>query len=894
MVNNKINYFTSSYIFSILILSVLLSMSAIAGNEPVEDQFQPGMVLLKIYNEFKPNLQDGGYTETGIPQLDRFMSDIDAHWIDYSFPGARPPIPGGADITRIYTMYFPEDADVLAIAGDLERMEIIEYAEPHCIYQLFLDHNDPDRDRQYALDLMEVNEAHDITTGSSEVVIAISDNGTDWHHEDLADNIWINPGEDLNGNGVIDENEENGEDDDDNGYIDDFYGWDFPEDDNDPNTTNGPDIYSHGTHVAGIVSAVTNNETGISSVGYSCRLMIVRAGIGQQIPNGYESIRYAAENGADVINCSWGGGNAGAGQDVVEYAHDQGSLVVAAAGNSNNNRRLYPAGFETVVAIAATDSQDRKAGFSSYGDWVDLSAPGNEIYSTKREDTYGNMSGTSMASPYVAGIAGLIKSEYPEMTNEVIRLFLRAGVDDISEQNPNRWEQLGTGRINAFRALRAVEHPILEMSNFVLSQDGNANDRVDVGEEVEFSITLSNFGRDAEEIMAVISTEDDEIEFISSEVEFPDIGAGGQHTNNDNPFIFTSNENMIAHTVTFRVTFTAQPDTIELVEEYDVLVGHPAVLIVDDDDGGDFQEMYADAVSNLNMGYLLHNVLNDDRPQRGAIVDHQLVIWVTGNAPGPLNRGEMAVMRAAIEEGANVLLVGKWIGDARGNAEFLSSNFGVYHDADSVVATTVVGMPGERPIPQDVEILLSDPDNPPDSLYDARNSASRSRVRTIDGADTMMVYMHADTVSGVAAIHQLNDDTGAHTVYIGFSLELATDLMTPPTLVVAQILDWMLDYQSTPIMDDVIQPTTMLLNPAFPNPFNSSVRLSYTVPINSFYELAIFNTSGQQVDLIHQGNSMKGWSSKVWEAKNVPSGLYFARLTVPGLNSVERKLILTK
>src|SRR3989344_3717371 len=200
------------------------------------------------------------------------------------------------------------------------------------------------------------------------------------------------------------------------------------------------------------------NPGEIASIGFSCKLMCIKAtSTSTAITNGYDGIVYAAVSGADVINMSWGGPSfSTTGQNVVDYANSQGCILIAAAGNDDVSSQFYPAAFNNVVSVAATSSNDAKASFSNYGGWIDVSAPGNNIYSTTVSNTYGNKSGTSMASPMVAGLAALMKSLNPTMPNADIINCLLSTTDNIDAQNPGYIGQLGSGRIDAAAAMACI------------------------------------------------------------------------------------------------------------------------------------------------------------------------------------------------------------------------------------------------------------------------------------------------------------------------------------------------------------------------------------------------------------------------------------------------------
>ena len=370
-------------------------------------------------------------------------------------------------LNRIYQVSYTQDIDPYDLALELMKSPDVEYAEPVQIHETYLTPNDPRYGDQVWLQSLRLEGAWDVSIGAATVQIAIIDSGTDWQHEDLASQIWTNPGE------IPD----NGQDDDGNGFIDDVRGWDFVGNvstiqavqgqflpDNDPrvdwptiNNRNG-----HGTIVAGCASARTNNNTGIAAPGYNCKIIPIKCGIdnasGQGIFAGYNAIRYAADLGAEIINCSWGGaGSSAAAQDVIDYATAQGSLVIAASGNNGVNGDLIPhnpANLEGAMSVGSVSNAGNPSGFSNYG-WVTHTyAPGQNILSTAHGDRYSRASGTSFSCPLVAGIAGLVAAEHPDWTPEMIKEHLRSTSDALPPNFVDPDERGNYyGMANAFRAL---------------------------------------------------------------------------------------------------------------------------------------------------------------------------------------------------------------------------------------------------------------------------------------------------------------------------------------------------------------------------------------------------------------------------------------------------------
>ncbi len=311
---------------------------------------------------------------------------------------------------------------------------------------------------------IDAPEAWDIETGSPDVIIAVIDCGIDYAHPDLADNIWINE----------DEIPDNGVDDDNNGYVDDIRGWNFLDGNNEV-----LDIAGHGTACAGVVAAVTDNGVGIAGVCWNCKIMTVISDTGfDDCPHEAvaDGIKYAADNGADVISMSIGVyRSSDLVNDAVNYAYNKGVILVAAAGNEGRSSKLYPAGYENVIAVGATDNTDSKMdivrwgnirGVSNYGDWVDVAAPGVDIYVTMPtyrvafndllgvSQNYDYMSGTSFSCPHVAGIAALLLSQDPSLSNDEVRKIIRANVDPYDSN-----VYIGTGRVNAYKALTRYNTP---------------------------------------------------------------------------------------------------------------------------------------------------------------------------------------------------------------------------------------------------------------------------------------------------------------------------------------------------------------------------------------------------------------------------------------------------
>ncbi len=341
--------------------------------------------------------------------------------------------------------------------------------------------NDYTIHEMWGLTQMQCPEAWDVHHGDSPILVTTIDTGCDITHADLAANIHVNPGEDLNGNGIWDLSDENGIDDDSNEFIDDITGWDFVSHSvNSSDTADGeeyaprdnrvfPDINGHGTHVMGTAAGVTDNGIGVAAASWNVVALPLRAGFAWEDDNGWlqgsgytddfaAAIQYATDNGVRVVSISFGGSGADPSyQSIINFAREQGTLILAAAGNENHSVATFPAAFQGVMAVAATQGGDRRAGFSNFGGWVDIAAPGVGIWSTLsdspyHQQSYASWAGTSMATPNAAAVAGLIWNANPNLTDDDVERILLATADNFEAVNPNFLGLLGTGRVNAFPA----------------------------------------------------------------------------------------------------------------------------------------------------------------------------------------------------------------------------------------------------------------------------------------------------------------------------------------------------------------------------------------------------------------------------------------------------------
>jgi hypothetical protein len=501
----------------ILLISVLFffpspSYALYAGKDtpkPAGLEFSPTRLIVKLKPEAdrKVNLgKVGGKVTTGLTQLDNLNLRFNVTRQEKLFKEFKETALKLDEFSSVYILEVPEGTDLKKMQREYQRLPEVEYVELDYKLELFEEPDDPlfphqwylnnlgtaqndsqgyygiDRDAGHALvikfgiedadiDALEAWERNDETTVP---LVGIIDTGVDLDHEDLADNVWTNPGE-IPDNAV---------DDDHNGFVDDFYGWDFsgdvssmePVGDNDPT-----DYYGHGSHCAGIAAAVRDNGMGVSGITSPCQVMAIKFFPNSLFSLGAKSIIYAADMGCDVINMSWGSPYASKIiEDALDYAIYRGVLPIAAAGNSGAEDRYYPASIPQVFTVGASNDSDVVTWFSTYGEHVEVVAPGRDILSLRADATdmyaengfpythiidqkYYLADGTSMASPCVVGVAAYLLAASPGISNERIKEIIEQSADDLiypyggdSLYSPGRDIYSGYGRVNLNSALQLL------------------------------------------------------------------------------------------------------------------------------------------------------------------------------------------------------------------------------------------------------------------------------------------------------------------------------------------------------------------------------------------------------------------------------------------------------
>ncbi|MBI2430563.1 MAG: S8 family serine peptidase, partial [Candidatus Levybacteria bacterium] len=354
----------------------------------------------------------------------------------------------------------PDFKKYLLLYRAYQASEEVEAVEHNYIYSLNVIPNDPKFPEMWGLTKINAASAWDQSTGLG-VVVADIDTGINYNHPDLKDAIWINPAEsgsttqegptpNCTSRGLALNKSCNNIDDDGNGYVDDYRGWDFYNNDNNP-----IDDHGHGTHTSGTIAALGNNGLGVIGVSWNSKILPLKICnyLGScPLDSVIKAISYSADLGVKVSSNSYGGSFSQSINDAMQYAHSKGQVIVASAGNNAADAMLNsPASAAQAITVASSNQSDTKSLFSNFGSKIDVTAPGESILSTCINSNYCLMSGTSMSAPHVSGLAALILAKNPSLTNEEVRQIIRSGADDV--EIAGRDNNSGYGRINALKSL---------------------------------------------------------------------------------------------------------------------------------------------------------------------------------------------------------------------------------------------------------------------------------------------------------------------------------------------------------------------------------------------------------------------------------------------------------
>lgn len=448
-----------------------------------------------------------------VPGLNKLLKAAGATPLKQMFPhSVFPQCDNCVDISTIYQFSYTADIPVEQVVDAIAALPQVVYAQPEFVQELFYVPNDPRMIQQYHHTTIHTIDAWDTFRSDTTIVIGITDTGCDIGHEDLSGSIAYNYDDPINGI-----------DDDNDGYIDNFRGWDFGGNDNNPSI----EASDHGTWVSGLAAATANNKLGIAGSSFGAKFLPIKiADNSGSLRDTWVSVVYAADHGCQIINCSWGNKfKEPVGEDVVNYAtFNRNALVVAAAGNNSTQEEYYPASFRNVLSVAGTVENDQKwaksnsqsASGSSWGYYVDVTAPAASYYSTANNNSYTFMyGGTSFASPITAGVAALVKTAFPKLSAIALAEQIKAQsdkIDTIAFNLPYQ-DMLGTGRINAKNATSRFDRPGIRYSQYSLSN----KEVIRPGDTVLLTVDIANYLAPADSVTVAVEFNSRFITLIQSQ-----------------------------------------------------------------------------------------------------------------------------------------------------------------------------------------------------------------------------------------------------------------------------------------------------------------------------------------------------------------------------------------
>ncbi|WP_197464070.1 S8/S53 family peptidase [Rufibacter sp. DG15C] len=573
----------------VICLSLIwFGQNATAQNKPT---VEPNLLVFKL----KAPATAAAQAKTAQSGLDHILKQVALTSVQRKFPKAAAAQAKSAskklvDLSLIYELKYKPGQSFEQVKKQLLASGQVEYVEPLYNYAPLYTPNDPQANpttggqRTY-LTKIKAYDAWDITKGDSNVVIGILDTGVRLTQEDLVGNIKYNYADPIDGI-----------DNDNDGFIDNFRGWDMADNDNNPSS----DANGHGTNVAAIASAQADNGKGMAGVGFKCKFLPIKIYASGTLGSfkGYDAIVYAADHGCKVINLSWGGPGSPSDfeQDIINYAAiNKNVVIVAAAGNTNEELDFYPASYQNVLSVAALDANDVKGSSHTFSHTVDIGALGVGVLTARDENnnSYAQGSGSSMATPIVAGAAGLLRSHYPQMTALQIAEQLRVTADDIYliEANEPYIEKLGKGRLNIHRALRETDAKSARATAWQIGKSGVMYP----GEPTEVTVSFTNFLAPTSALSVYISSSSPYIQIIKDEYVAGSQGTLATFNNNSVPFIIKATSDAPINTeVLLRLSF--QDGNYTDYQYFKVLVNPDYITT-------DVNNLKASILSRGNIGY---------------------------------------------------------------------------------------------------------------------------------------------------------------------------------------------------------------------------------------------------------------------------------------------------
>jgi hypothetical protein len=821
------------------------------------------------------------------------------------------------DLFRYMILMCPENTDVPKMMEDFDADPNVESAFPDILYDM-LDRtpNDPYWSGQWDKRLMNTPLVWQYTTGSDSMIMVAIDGGTWWKHQDLYDNLWVNPGEDITENGLAytdttypgDQEDIDGTDNDVDGKIDDFLGWDFVrsisgcaqgEDCDSQMDNNTISLSDHGTHVIGLMAARGNNEIGVAGQNWHAKIISCRAGYLNNQGDGLivssaavAAMTWAVGKGARVLNMSYGSSASNPTEaSTITTLYNQGVIFVGAAGNNGNTVRNYPGAGANVVCVGSVDEGNYVSDFSNRGTWVDVFAPGGNVLSLTLEDGYINLSGTSMASPNTAGMFALLWTLFPEYTNTELINFVLDHCRDITGLNPGiPANQLGRGAIDAELILQSVFPQItLESSAFAGDNDGDG--RLESNETATLSLAVHNdeAWMTAYNVIVQVSTTDPTLTLTNSTFEVAELESGVSANNNNSPVQIQVGTVAEAHWATINVHISSLDVPRYFADQsITVRVGRPQTLLVADDGPETYQDYFSSGLMDSSGSGFNHDIW--DVPSKGDptwadVSEYGYMVWVCGlQSTNTINASNQVLLAQWLNAGKDLLVAGQNIQEDISASVFYSD----YLHAQSATGTgrpRAFGVVAD-PIADGQRLILIG------GACAGNGQISPSVINPVNGG--LPVFYYDSTMTTCGAVRY--SDQTYKMVYFAFGIESACGAggTAHYSTILRNAMRW---FGANEVSDvDPTHPATIpagfALHANYPNPFNPSTIVSYDLPRSSTVILRVYDLLGRQVAELVNGRVDAGSHMAVFNGTDLPSGTYIARIQAEGFSASQKMMLI--
>lgn len=782
-----------------------------------------------------------------------------------------------------FLIQFDVNQNIAPVLADYKSLSAVVDVCPNTVMRLDDVPNDSLYNYQWYFANIGAPWAWHIAKGKAQVINSVLDDGLDLFHPDIEPNLWINTPEDVNGNGKFDtlfypDGDIDGVDQDMNGYTDDVVGWDFLTGDPIPMPQGADD---HGTHCWGIANAVTNNGIGVAGATWNNRSMAFRCGTssgGMNTAAAAAALYYMVPLGAWSVSMSFGSPSPNQTMaDACRYAWESGMVLFGSAGNDYSEVMRYPACYEGVENVAASGPNDRKASWSNYGTWVDITAPGEHIYSTLPGGNYGPMDGTSMSAPLASGVACWIKSFDSTVSNQTCIQMMHDACDSMPD-SLYLLGKLGAGRVSMANVILPLYYTNLKLTGWRFNdQGGNGNGRPDPGETVGLIVTYANAPgwRTATQVSAYLTAIGTDVSVLKNTATFPDIAGGGSGDCSSDSFVIQIADTAPPHRIRLFLKVNAEPEPAYPDTFFVAQCGEPRVLIVDDDEGENFERYYTSACDSNGILYMVHSVQNSGSPAPDILNKYSVVIWFTGNAKtNTLTTTDQSNLASYLDNGGKLLLSSQNVAYELNGTQFLSDYLHSQFVEDSAGKFYLPGISGD-PITRGDTIVIAGGGG-------ANNARSSDVIRPLSGAEPCARFQgYSDTTAAPIIRYRGN----YRLVYFSVAFE-AIDHATARYLqrwtLVKRIWEWM--GERLPGVTEPAIPVSgkrpYLLH-ITPSPFSSSATVEFVAPLSGNVELRTYNLAGRVVSAQQKMVKLGETVSFRIDGTNLANGIYFLRLITP-------------